>query len=129
MESLLENIIGIIFIVCIFLFFFWKKIVDIFLFLFVPEKVEVEVLDAFYKKEISFRPQDTNDNLVPRLDSRKKILDFFFYIKVWDEKSCKNHDVEVPPYVYKDLKNKIQNSNSVIKFPCRKLSWMNELFF
>lgn len=129
MEKLAENSIGVIFFVLFFVFFFWRKIYDTFLFIFIPEKREVEVLDVIYKRDFFSLPLDVNDNLDNRFDDRKKILDFFFYIKAWDERSGRFREVEVPPHVYKEIKEKIENSNSPIIFPCRKLAWIDEVFY
>ena len=132
----MENIVGVPLVVFGIFLMFWRKIIDLVLYIFIPERVEMDAVGVITKDEVVFRVLNMNDNLTPvfydfdvnRKDGKRKLLKFF-YVKTWYEQTGEYYEIEVPPNVYETVKNKISMSDSVVKFPCRKLSWWFEFFY
>ena len=132
----MENIAGVPLVVFGIFLMFWRKIIDLVLYIFIPERVEMDAVGVIIKDEVVFRVVNMNDNLTPvfydfdvnRKDSKRNLLKFF-YVKTWYEQTGEYYEIEVPPSVYEMVKNKISSSGSAVKFSCRKLSWWFEFFY
>lgn len=117
-----------LFIISVIAFFFWQKMLDLFL-SFLPENVNIsgEIVDVFTK--LVFVPFFTSvDNSFIALDISRGVPIDFYYVKIWDLKKDEYNVVGVDFLMYEDMKKRLDNLDVDISLPCKKDPFTGELY-
>lgn len=111
-------IFGVIFIISVFIYFFWNPFLDIFLYIFVPERVKITGVIIETKKErVNFYwPSMSKNNYLPISPNLIKVTDCYFVIK------SNQYELPVTVEVSKNLFNSVFK-NQEITIECKKSSW------
>ncbi len=98
--------------------FFWRKIIDIFIW-FIPEHIKItgELVEVYSKpSNYPFFSSSDNNSLIPINEISVDI----FYIKIFDMYKGENVIIEVEEKLFKEMKEKLSNLDVAITIDYKK---------